>query len=164
MRNNRLTVRLITRIIDGDVEPESTLRTERQLAVDLGSNRCSVRESVAELIAYGLLRIMPGVGTRVLDWRREGVFELMGAVLVLGARKGRGPELMSQLLSLRRMIYPPLVQELRLDERGLRAIRMAILNIRYGNHIGRHWRDTETMLRSEEEVLCTVACRATACR
>lgn len=60
-------------IIEGQLEPETKLPPERELAEQLGVSRTVVRESVHILVAKGLLETKHGVGTLVRQVTREQV-------------------------------------------------------------------------------------------
>lgn len=60
-------------IIEGELEPETKLPPERELAEQLGVSRTVVRESVHILVARGLLETKHGVGTVVRQVTREQV-------------------------------------------------------------------------------------------
>jgi GntR family transcriptional repressor for pyruvate dehydrogenase complex len=60
-------------IIEGELEPETRLPPERELAEQLGVSRTVVREAVHILVTKGLLETKPGVGTVVRQVTREQV-------------------------------------------------------------------------------------------
>jgi DNA-binding FadR family transcriptional regulator len=60
-------------IFEGELEPETRLPPERDLAEQLGVSRTVVREAVHILVTKGLLETKPGVGTVVRQVTREQV-------------------------------------------------------------------------------------------
>lgn len=64
---------LETRILEGSLRPGDRLPAERELAVELGISRPSLREAIQKLVAKGLLASRQGGGTYVTD-RLEAPF------------------------------------------------------------------------------------------
>ncbi|MEW6166006.1 MAG: FCD domain-containing protein [Pseudomonadota bacterium] len=58
---------LETRILEGSLKPGDRLPAERELAVELGVSRPSLREAIQKLISKGLLTSRHGGGTFVTD-------------------------------------------------------------------------------------------------
>ena len=79
-------------ILGGELEPGSTLPSERDLAVQLGVNRTTVREGLARLEHLGLVDRRQGARCRVSDFRRTGSLELLPALARLG-RRDVGPSI-----------------------------------------------------------------------
>jgi GntR family transcriptional regulator, transcriptional repressor for pyruvate dehydrogenase complex len=59
-------------ILTGDIAPGDLLPSERELAVQLGLNRTTVREALSRLELLGLIDRGHGRRCRVLDYRRHG--------------------------------------------------------------------------------------------
>jgi GntR family transcriptional repressor for pyruvate dehydrogenase complex len=55
------------RILEGSLKPGDSLPSERELALDLGVSRPSLREAIQKLVSRGLLTTRHGQGTRVTD-------------------------------------------------------------------------------------------------
>lgn len=95
---------LLDGIVSGRVAAGTFLPSERILAERFEVNRQVVREATKRLTHLGLLQPGQGQGTRVLDWRRTGSFDL---VSVLVARASGSDEddlhLAVALLELRQM-------------------------------------------------------------
>ncbi len=68
-------------IVTGELEPETRLPPERDLAEQLGVSRTVLREAVHILVTKGLLETRPGVGTMVRLMTREQVVEPLGLLL-----------------------------------------------------------------------------------
>lgn len=65
------------RIFLGEIRVGERLPTERELTLELSTNRGTVREAMRSLEAQGLVRSRQGEGVRVLDFRRDGEFGLL---------------------------------------------------------------------------------------
>ncbi len=79
-------------ILRDELEPGSLLPSERDLAVQLGVNRTTVREGLARLEHLGLIDRRQGTRCRVCDYRRTGSLELLPALARLG-RKDVAPSI-----------------------------------------------------------------------
>ena len=79
-------------ILGDELEPGSQLPSERDLAVQLGVNRTTVREGLARLEHLGLIDRRQGARCRVCDYRRTGSLELLPALARLG-RKDVAPSI-----------------------------------------------------------------------
>ena len=79
-------------ILRDELEPGSSLPSERDLAVQLGVNRTTVREGLARLEHLGLVDRRQGARCRVSDFRRTGSLELLPALARLG-RRDVGPSI-----------------------------------------------------------------------
>jgi DNA-binding FadR family transcriptional regulator len=86
--------RLVDRVVDeleqlivtGQLEPETRLPAERDLADQLGVSRTVIREASRILVTKGLLEIRPGVGTLVRQITNEQIVEPLN--LLLRSRSG----------------------------------------------------------------------------
>ncbi len=91
-----------SKILDGTLRVGDRLPPERELALQLGVNRSSVREALKKLEQLGLVAIQQGSGIRVqsLD---EASFDLVGAMLFPAGR----PNLtrIGDLLELREILF-----------------------------------------------------------
>lgn len=86
------------RILEGSLKPGDRLPPERELAIELGVSRPSLREAIQKLASKGMVQSRQGGGTYVTD-RLESTFfdpwqEMMGA----------HPNLREDLLEFRRML------------------------------------------------------------
>lgn len=68
-------------IVNGQLEPETKLPPERELADQLGVSRTALREAVRILVTKGLLETKPGVGTMVKQMTREQIVEPLDLLL-----------------------------------------------------------------------------------
>ncbi len=72
---------LLTAILEGTYPPGSTLPGERDLAIQLGVTRPTLRETLQRLACEGWLTIQQGKPTRVNDFWREGGLSVLGALV-----------------------------------------------------------------------------------
>ncbi|WP_434735490.1 GntR family transcriptional regulator [Candidatus Accumulibacter necessarius] len=86
---------LETRILEGSLKPGDRLPAERELAIELGVSRPSLREAIKKLVSRDLLVSRHGGGTYVTD-RLEASFidpwqQLLRATPVPAGRRARIP-------------------------------------------------------------------------
>jgi GntR family negative regulator for fad regulon and positive regulator of fabA len=72
---------LISAILDGIYPPGSTLPGERELAVQLGVTRPTLRETLQRLGRDGWLDIQHGKSTRVTDYWQQGGLNVLNALV-----------------------------------------------------------------------------------
>ena len=72
--------RLIDALLDGQFPTQSTLPPERELAVQLGVTRPTLREALQRLARDGWIEIRHGRATRVRDYWNEGSLGVLGAI------------------------------------------------------------------------------------
>lgn len=93
-------------ILDGTYAAGTNLPPERDLAVELGISRLTLRAALARLESEGLVRPKQGSGVRVLDVREEAGVEALVALLDAGRTDLLGP-----FLQLRRALASEAVAE-----------------------------------------------------
>jgi GntR family transcriptional repressor for pyruvate dehydrogenase complex len=86
------------RILEGSLKPGDRLPSERDLAVEMGVSRPSLREAIQKLVSKGLLTTRHGGGTHVTD-RLEAHFADPWQEMLSGH-----PTLQSDLLEFRQML------------------------------------------------------------
>ena len=96
--SDAIAASLERRILEGSLKPGDRLPAERELAVELGVSRPSLREAIQKLASKGMVHSRQGGGTYVTD-RLEATFidpwrEMLGA----------HPNLREDLLDFRRML------------------------------------------------------------
>jgi len=74
------------RIFDGTYKAGDRLPPERELAVELGINRNTLREALKRLEHMGLVATRQGDGTRVLDFYENAGIDVLGSLLLEQAR------------------------------------------------------------------------------
>jgi GntR family transcriptional repressor for pyruvate dehydrogenase complex len=74
---------LMRRIFQGDFAPGSRLPAERQLAVDLGVDRTTLRMALKQLQRMNLVAMRHGSGIEVLDYRERGGLDVLAAMFTL---------------------------------------------------------------------------------
>lgn len=96
--------RLIDAILDERFPPGSLLPSERDLSLQLGVTRPTLREALQRLARDGWLEIRQGKATRVKDYWHEGSLGVLGA---LAQHRERLPaDFIPNLLAVRRAIAP----------------------------------------------------------
>lgn len=78
---DRVVSELEQLIVTGELEPETRLPAERDLADQLGVSRTVIREASRILVTKGLLEIRPGVGTMVRQITNEQIVEPLNLLL-----------------------------------------------------------------------------------
>jgi GntR family transcriptional regulator, transcriptional repressor for pyruvate dehydrogenase complex len=73
-------------ILSGDIAVGDELPSERELAIQFGINRTTVREALMRLELLGIIDRQHGKKCRVLDYRRNGSLELIPHLARLGIR------------------------------------------------------------------------------
>lgn len=96
--------RLRAAILRGDFQPGTDLPGERDLAVELGVSRLTLRAALTRLESEKLVRPVHGSGTRVLDFRDHGGIEMLGHLYTLATAGYAPTSLLSDLLELRRVV------------------------------------------------------------
>ena len=71
---------LLIEIVSGRYAPGSTIPSERALSDVFTVNRHVVREAVKRLEQVGLVKVVQGGGTRVLDFRRTAGLDLLAVI------------------------------------------------------------------------------------
>lgn len=89
--SSEIARRLLDYLFSGDVHPGDRIPSERQLTIDLGVNRPSVREAIRALGFLGLLEVRQGSGTYFRGPDQELLFRLFEWNLVFG--EGHLPDL-----------------------------------------------------------------------
>jgi len=72
--------RLIAAFLDGQFPIHGTLPPERELAVQLGVTRPTLREALQRLARDGWIEIRHGRATRVRDYWNEGNLGVLGSI------------------------------------------------------------------------------------
>ncbi|HPH97650.1 MAG TPA: fatty acid metabolism transcriptional regulator FadR [Anaerolineaceae bacterium] len=96
--------RLIQAIIDGHFPVDSVLPAERELALQLGVTRPTLREALQRLARDGWVDIRHGLPTRVRDYWREG--QLAVLISILRQPGGFGGDVVPNLLNVRLAMAP----------------------------------------------------------
>lgn len=74
---------LMRRIFHGEFPPGTRLPAERQLAVDLGVDRTTLRMAVKQLQRMNLVVVRHGSGIEVTDYRERGGLDVLAAMFAL---------------------------------------------------------------------------------
>jgi GntR family transcriptional regulator, transcriptional repressor for pyruvate dehydrogenase complex len=86
---------LLSEIVSGRYPPEATVPSERELSETLGVNRHVVREAIQRLEQIGLVKVIQGGRTTVLDFHRTAGLDLLALV----AEHADGARSLSPLLA-----------------------------------------------------------------
>jgi DNA-binding FadR family transcriptional regulator len=90
---------LLAAILDGELAPGDRVPSERALSERHGVNRHAVREALKRLQQAGLIRIVQGGATRVLDWRESAGLDLL--LDLMRQDEAPPPELVGAVLEMR---------------------------------------------------------------
>jgi GntR family L-lactate dehydrogenase operon transcriptional regulator len=99
--SDRLAEQLQTLIQDRGLQPGDRLPAERQLALDLGVSRPSVREAIRQLASQGLLRSRQGGGTYLQAPGADGAWPRQQLVRTLNGLVCEDPEYRYDVLEAR---------------------------------------------------------------
>jgi len=99
-------------ILDGSITAGTRLPPERRLAEQFGVNRVTVRSALARLAESGLLTVRQGSGYVVQDFRKHGGPDLLLPIADLAAEQGSLPEVVADLLMVRRQLAAGLLERL----------------------------------------------------
>jgi len=92
-------------ILRGEHPVGSKLPGERELSIQLGVSRATLRAAITRLQGEGLLRAVHGSGTLVLDVRETGGIEMMAHMAAFGTLTSGDPvALLADLMELRRTL------------------------------------------------------------
>lgn len=89
-------------ILRGELGPGERLPPERELAVQLGVSRLTLRVALATLDAAGLISVRHGSGYLVRDFVRDGGPDLLAGLTELAGERGDLPPIAADLLRVRR--------------------------------------------------------------
>jgi GntR family transcriptional repressor for pyruvate dehydrogenase complex len=117
-RSRQIVDKFRKAIAEGTLKIGDKLPPERELCIQLGVSRTSLREAVRILETYGVLETTHGGGTYVTDKFTENVFEFLGFGDVLNKRNFK------HLLHLRNVVEAGAVETAveTADEAGLRGL------------------------------------------
>jgi len=97
--SDKLAVHFAREIVRGDLAPGQHLRSEPELAAQLGVSKPVIRESLRDLASLGLIRVQHGKRTTVQEPSEWNVLDPM--IQEAFRLEGRGAELALQLYDLR---------------------------------------------------------------
>ena len=89
-------------ILRGELTAGERLPPERELAVQLGVSRLTLRSALATLDASGLISVRHGSGYIVRDFLRDGGPDLLAGITELAGERGDLPPIAADLLRVRR--------------------------------------------------------------
>ncbi|MDQ2637803.1 MAG: GntR family transcriptional regulator, partial [Actinomycetota bacterium] len=106
---------IVAEVLSGEMQPGSTLPSERRLAEVLGVSRPAVREALKRLTAAGLVEVRQGDATTVRDFRRHAGLDLLPRLLL---RAGELDVAVVRSILETRLHNGPKVAELAAQRRG----------------------------------------------
>lgn len=95
---------LIQRIVSEEYSPGLRLPSEVDLALEFSCGRSTIREALRHLAGLNLVQSRRGSGAVVLDFRREGVLELMAPYFAHGKFDHPLPVIVAEMLRMRTML------------------------------------------------------------
>ena len=101
---------LASGIMSGVYEVGSHLPSERALAETLQVNRQVVREASRRLAQMGLVQVLHGDGTRVLDFRAHGGLDLLALLMEQAGTRKTSLEYWIPILEMRSALAPDVVR------------------------------------------------------
>ena len=96
--------RLLEAILDGTFAINSSLPGERDLAIQIGVTRPTLREAMQRLARDGWLDIQHGKPTRICDYWHEGSLAVLG--VLAESPQGRTPDFVAYLMEIRLLLAP----------------------------------------------------------
>ena len=96
--SDAIAATLERRILEGSLKPGDRLPPERELAVDLGVSRPSLREAIQKLASKGMVTSRQGGGTYVTDALESSFSDPWQDMM------GKHPNLREDMLEFRRML------------------------------------------------------------
>lgn len=129
--------RLRREILVGRYRPGDHLPGERELSVELGVSRLTLRSAIARLESQGLIKAVHGAGNLVLDYRESGGIDLIGYLAGLAMENGAVRlTLLGELFEMRRIIAAEVIALAteRATDAELRALRTIV--DRMSEHVG----------------------------
>jgi GntR family transcriptional repressor for pyruvate dehydrogenase complex len=118
---------LATDIMSGVYAAGSHLPSERALAETLAVNRQVIREASRRLSQVGLVQVLHGDGTRVLDFRLHGGLDLLALLMEQGSAQKSSLRYWMPILELRSALAPDVVRHC--TTRGSQALRDELLAV-----------------------------------
>ncbi len=95
---------LLQRIVSEEYSPGLRLPSEVDLSLEFSCGRSTIREALRHLAGLNLVQSRRGSGAVVLDYRREGVLELMAPYFQHGRFDHPLPVLVGEMLRMRTML------------------------------------------------------------
>ncbi|HPS56541.1 MAG TPA: GntR family transcriptional regulator [Spirochaetota bacterium] len=102
--NDEISRQMISRILNGVLQPGDKLPPEREMAEQMNVNRNTLREALRRLELLGLLTVRQGDGIYTLDYRDSGSIELIKHILI--SQKEKTAEIIYDVLKIRTLVIP----------------------------------------------------------
>jgi GntR family transcriptional repressor for pyruvate dehydrogenase complex len=118
---------LASGIMSGAYEIGTHLPSERALAETLQVNRQVVREASRRLAQMGLVQVLHGDGTRVLDYRAHGGLDLLALLMEQAGSQKTSLSYWMPILEMRSALAPDVVRHC--AKRATKAVRELLLEL-----------------------------------
>src|SRR3954452_24874206 len=96
----RVARQLRASVLDGTYQPGDRLPPERDLAMQFGVDRNTVRSAIQELEQLGLVERRQGSGCRVLNYRETGTLELLQYLVFKPGTDELDPEIVRSMYEI----------------------------------------------------------------
>ena len=112
------------RIVDGELNAGDKLPSERELAIQFGVSRTSVREAMKALTLRGLIEVTPGRGTFITDQTSQALRHSMNLMFQVGKMDAN-----RYLIELREILEPEIaaIAASRATPENLAAMRESVV-------------------------------------
>lgn len=110
-------------ILSGEIATGDRLPPERELSVQLGVSRLTLRAALATLDAAGLISVRQGSGYVVRDFVRSGGPDLLAGLAELAGERGDLPPIAADLLRVRRHLAHAALEQIVENPPNASAIR-----------------------------------------
>lgn len=124
---DRVYRQLASGIISGRYPAGAHLPSERALAEKLAVNRQVVREALRRLAQVGLVQVLHGDGTKVLDFREHGGLDVLAVLMDQAGTRNDSRSLWLPILELRSALAPEVVRHCTL--RAKLTLRREVLTV-----------------------------------
>lgn len=119
----KIVAQIEKRIVDGELVAGDKLPSERELAIQFGVSRTSVREAMKTLTLKGLIEVTPGRGTFIIDQTSQVLRHSMNLMFQVGKMDAN-----KYLIELREILEPEIaaIAASRATQENLGAMREAV--------------------------------------
>lgn len=119
----KIVAQIEKRIVDGELVAGDKLPSERELAIQFGVSRTSVREAMKTLTLKGLIEVTPGRGTFVIDQTSQVLRHSMNLMFQVGKMDAN-----KYLIELREILEPEIaaIAASRVTQENLVLMREAV--------------------------------------
>lgn len=148
-----ITERIVTSILNGELQPGQRLPTEDDFAARIGAGKSSVREAIKILEALGVLEIRRGDGTYVVDEFKGAMLDPVMYGILFAERNAR--DVVDFKIGVQRMAAEDLLAHGTRDQVALLAQQLGSFISSYDGEESQHLdsnRLNERLLEAEEQL------------